>query len=68
MVDDLGVTQGAMVASVGFTVTAVKRAKEAGVDTYQLLDVQNPPVGRLLSVPFAVRELILGLYSFTIDL
>ena len=41
MVEDVGANKGAMIAATGFTSTAKQRAKDAGIDLYQLVETRD---------------------------
>ena len=57
MVEDLGVTKGAIVSASGFTEGAVQRAKYAGIETYELIATGDYPWAKLLSIPALIRDL-----------
>ena len=41
LADDVGANKGAMVAACGFTSTAKRRARDAGIDLFRLVDTNN---------------------------
>ena len=64
---ELDATKGAMVASNGFTAPAITVASSAGVETYGLLDAENPPPGKFLSIPMAVRDSSIAQFSISFE-
>lgn len=62
-VKDLEATKGAMIASKGFTAPAIAMASSAGIETYGVLDAENPPAAKFLSIPAAIRDLSISQFS-----
>lgn len=52
LVNDVGANKGVMVASNGFTDSAKKRAVEAGIIIYTLVDTEKHDWGSDVSIPF----------------
>jgi len=65
MIDDLGVTKGAIVSASGFSEPAIRRAKDAGIDTFELIATGDHPWAKLLSIPALIRDHEIDNYSFT---
>jgi len=68
MVEDLDVTKGAIVSASGFSKPAIRRAKDAGIDTYELLATGDHPWAKLASIPALVRDYYLDTYNFTFQM
>src|SRR5258708_38906786 len=65
MVDDLGVTKGAIVSASGFSEPAIRRATDAGIDTYELLATGGHAWANLVSIPSLIRDYKTRNYGFT---
>jgi Restriction endonuclease len=68
MVDDLGVTKGVIISASGFSEPAIRRAKDAGIDTYELLATGDHPWAKLVSIPALVRDHSIENYGFTFEM
>jgi len=68
MVDDLDVTKGAIISASGFSEPAIRRAKDAGIDTYELLATGDHPWAKLVSIPALVRDHSIDNYGFTFEM
>jgi hypothetical protein len=65
MVEDVGANKGAMVAARGFTETAKKRAKDAGIDVYRLVDTESKKWSAYVSIPCVIKDRMIGSFNFT---
>jgi hypothetical protein len=68
MIEDLAVTKGAIVSASGFSEPAIRRAKDAGIDTYELIATGDHPWAKLLSIPALIRDLRVDNYTFTFQM
>ena len=66
LVDDVGANKGSLVSSSGFSKAAKKRAKDAGVDIYKLVDAQNKEWHSYVAVPCVCDFRGFGTGQFTI--
>ena len=64
MVEDVGANKGAMIAASGFTSTAKQRAKDSGIDLYQLVDTSETKWKTYVSIPCVVRDTFINSFSF----
>jgi hypothetical protein len=55
-----------MVVLPGFSAAAIARAKDARIETYGVIDAQTP--GKLLTIPTAVRDVILSGFNLNLEL
>jgi hypothetical protein len=64
LVEDVGANKGAIITATGFTSTGKKRAKDAGIDIYRLVDTSDTKWKTYLSIPCVVRDAFIELFSF----
>jgi hypothetical protein len=64
MVEDVGANKGAMIAASGFSSTAKQRAKDSGIDLYQLVDTRETKWKTYVSIPCVVRDAYIDSFSF----
>jgi hypothetical protein len=65
LVEDVSANKGAIIAASGFTSTAKKRAKDAGIDLYRFVDTEHVKWRSYVSIPCVVRDRCIELFSFT---
>ena len=65
LVEDVGANKGAMIAARGFTETAKKRAKDAGIDVYRLIDTASTKWSAYISLPCVITDQMIESFSFT---
>lgn len=65
LVEDVGANKGAMIAANGFTETAKKRAKDAGIDVYRLVDTTSTKWSAYVSLPCVITDRMIGSFNFT---
>jgi hypothetical protein len=68
MIEDLGVTKGAIVSAHGFSEGAIQRAKDAGIETYELIATGDHPWAKLLSIPALIRDHRIDNYAFKLEM
>lgn len=68
MIDDLGVTKGAIVSASGFSQAAIQRAKDALIYTYELLATGDHPWAKLLAIPAVIRDVKIDNCSFHFEM
>lgn len=66
LVEDVGANKGALVASAGFSKTAKKRAQDAGVDVYSLVDVEDHDWKSYVAIPVVCDFRGFGMSRFII--
>ncbi len=64
MVEDVGANKGALVSASGFTSTAKKRARDAGIDLYRLLDTESVKWSFYVSIPSVMRDVFIESFNF----
>lgn len=64
LVADVGANKGAMVAACGFTSTAKQRAKDAGIDTYSLVDTRTTKWTTYVTIPCVIRDNLIEKLGF----
>lgn len=57
LLDDIGANKGALVASNGFSAAAKKRAAEAGIDLYRLVDAEDHDWRTYATIPILFHDL-----------
>jgi hypothetical protein len=65
LVDDVGAHKGAMVAARGFTEAAKKRAKDAGIDLFRVIDVADHKWKTYVTMPALTRDYQIAVFTFT---
>jgi Restriction endonuclease len=65
LVEDVGANKGAIIAASGFTSTAKKRAKDAGIDLYTLVDTNGSKWKSYVTIPCVIRDAFIQSFSFT---
>lgn len=65
LVEDVGANKGAMIAAKGFTEAAKKRAKDAGIDLYRLIDTASTKWSAYISLPCVITDQMIESFSFT---
>jgi len=58
LLDDIGANKGALVASNGFSAAAKRRAMEAGIDLYRLVDAEDHDWRAYVTMPILLHDLI----------
>src|SRR5574341_2027269 len=51
LVEDIAANKGAIISSMGFTAAAKKRAADAGIDLYRLVDAESTEWGSYVTAP-----------------
>jgi hypothetical protein len=64
LAEDVSANKGAIITTTGFTSTAKKRAKDAGIDTYRLVDTSQKKWNMYLSLPAVVYDRYIEVFSF----
>jgi hypothetical protein len=64
LVEDVSANKGAIITATGFTATAKKRAKDAGIDTYRLVDTSQTKWNMYLSLPCVVYDRYIEVFNF----
>lgn len=67
LLDDIGANKGALVASNGFSAAAKKRATEAGIDLYRLVDAEDHDWRAYVTIPILFHDLILVGFQATLQ-
>ena len=65
LADDVGANKGAIIAARGFTETAKKRAKDAGIDLYRLVDTASTKWSAYISLPGVITSRMIEAFTFT---
>jgi hypothetical protein len=65
LVEDVGANKGALIAARGFTEAAKKRAKDAGIDVYRLIDTSSTKWSAYISLPCVITDQMIESFSFT---
>lgn len=58
LLEDVGANKGALVASNGFSAAAKKRAKEAGIDLFRLVDAEDHDWRAYVTIPILFHDLV----------
>jgi len=64
LAEDVSANKGAMIAATGFTDAAKKRAKDAGIDLYRLIDTTSMKWSAYVSLPCVITDQVIESYSF----
>jgi hypothetical protein len=65
LIEDVGANKGAMISARGFTEIAKKRAKDAGIDVYRLIDTASTKWSAYISLPCVITDQMIESFSFT---
>lgn len=65
LLEDIGANKGAIISARGFTETAKKRAKDAGIDVYRLIDTATTKWSAYISMPCVIADRMIESFSFS---